>query len=416
MRKTGKKEDTEPIEFINLSESSFTSSPNQNINPTRTPFILMADDDNNDNEEEQHDQRPRPIQAIAIHTPIKVKKFTGSKTDNAKVEDWIRDFKEAAAANQWITDAQKVTHLKHNLDGMAMNWFRARFADDEPDDVDFRDVITELQAQFGAARPKLKYLKELHTLQQREDESVQDYYCTMLGLLRGADIDLDSQRAVDYVITGLKPSLAARVYADEGKYQTTADLFKKLKILDEAEGHRRKAVEDSDDLIMAADEDRRRNDRRRGSVHREPSPQCESMIDREGDRRSSGSRRGSVHRDPSPGYENNNSERAPDFNSRAEALRRAPSPVRYRSDQETQTAQAPRVHWQDNHEDTQCFKCNQMGHWAKDCRSRQYMGQDPRQGNARAGSATPWSGPRNNNQQRDQNARQSWCSPRNTRN
>jgi hypothetical protein len=346
-----------PIEFINLSESSL-QLPNQNINPSRAALILMANPEDED-DDENHNEQPKTT--IAIHTPIKLRKFTGSHKDTYDIEDWARDFVEACDANQWRTNAQKVSHLKQSLDGLAMHWFRAKYGSTNTEDISVDDVLDEMKAQFGSARPALMYLKQIKDLDQREDEPVQDYYCKMIRLLSKAGIALDSTQAVDYVIAGLKPSLQRRVYGDTDKYPTCDDLYRKLKNYDEA-SHQRKRTQDLDEVIMAEADS--------GDDHSQRSPEYRLRSD-------SGSRM--------------DSRRSPRFNRRAEALRLAQPPQRF-------NRSAPRVRFerqpsqsQTQSNDGPCFRCNEFGHWAWCCPHTDIPRVD--QGNWDRGPASRTPGP-----------------------
>lgn len=360
------------IEFVNLSE--FTDSiplPNRNVNPSSPAIILMADEEGggggggggaDDNK------------VVAIHTPIKLKKFTGHWKDGVDIEDWLKDFKQAAEANQWKTEVQKVTHLKANLDGLALSWFRAKF--DGPNDIfDSADVYDALQTQFGAARPALKYLREIQALKQADDQPIQDYYCQMILLLTRANIALESQTAIDYVIAGLKPDLARRVYGNSDKYNNCDELFAKLKILDEAT---RSTQRQEDDLITMARE--------------EPVPRKESL-DPRNDEQSGGpgsndqrSHEGWQRRGSGRSYGQSN--RSFPSNRRAEALRSYP-----RDGGNRRPSPPPRrVRWQDE-DNSRCWTCGSSMHWSYDCPHGQHADQRMSQGNETRGPANRTSGP-----------------------
>ena len=252
-----------------------------------------------------------------------------------------------------------------------------------------------MQDQFGSARPALKYLREIQDLKQADDEPIQKYYCQMILLLKRAKIDLDTQTAVDYVISGLKPSLATRVYSDADKYLTCDALFKKLRLLDEAEAHRKRVSDDNDDLIMAVDERRSSPDEPR----RPPDEQ---------------------RRLPERGFRKNQPQ---SYNRRAEALRRAPEPSRYRR---PATPPARRVQWQDRsperteEERSACWTCGGSGHWHFECPTgAQSFARRSSSENEQRGSPSRWSSPAGEQQQhgqRPQNGQQKWSASRNSQN
>lgn len=253
---------------------------------------------------------------------------------------------------------QKVTHLKSNLDGMALNWFRAKF-DGIAVIADIDEVYEGLIAQFGAARPALKYLKQIQNLRQDDDEPVQDYYCQMILLLKRANIPLNSRTAIDYVITGLNENLGRRVYGSADKYEDCDELFAKLKVLDEASTATKRS---DDELITMA-----RNDSRETWT---PRPT-------ENWRRPGTSR--DYKSDPQPHQRN----------QRAEALR----PDQPRDNFKRPLTPPPRrVRWQGD-DRSRCWTCGASGHWSYECPSGQAADQRSSQGNEERGSASQTSGP-----------------------
>ena len=274
-------EPSPPLELINLTTHE-PEAPNQNLNPERQAVVMMAGTDKGTGPTKSAPSTSRtPVDTdasvtkttIAIHTPIKLRRFTGQPKDGIDVEDWIRDFQEAAEANQWDENGQAVSHLKHSLDGIALSWYRANYDDGEY--YSLEEVLAALLEQFGDARPAMKYLRELQQLKQRDDEPVQDYYCKMLLLLKRAKINPNSTTAVDYLISGLKPSLAQKVYSESEKYKKADELFKRLKLLDEAERHHRRST---DDLILAAYDNRREARRSPGREDTRRSPSRDGRL------------------------------------------------------------------------------------------------------------------------------------------
>ena len=365
-------QDEQPISFVNALNDTNIPIPNQNLNPDRSAVVMMAntpddeDEENPENEEKYNELKDEieklknEARPVFLQSAMKVRKFSGNPKENIDVNEWIVDFKSAAAVNGWVTNAQKLNQIKHHLEGNALSWLRATFGGILLQ-CDPEEVFKGLQTQFDDARPTFKYISQIKDLKQREDESVPDYYYKMIGLLAKANIDLESPAAVDHVITGLKPRLAQKVYGDPARYRSCEELFKRLKLLDEAEAHRRRR---EDDTIMAADveddhSEVERQARRPPDRQRFTAP-TRQPCDRPTDRRNSGPRQ----TDQSPSR----------FNPRTFSQADRSDNWRNRSADQTR-----RVQFQPS---DVCWRCGAAGHWSSECQSnRPYT----RQGNAQMG-------------------------------
>lgn len=396
-----------PITFINSASSSPPPpKPNQNIDPDKTATVMMinargttgddaragpstgADHDendpyNDDDDEQDLDRRVRRLTvqlkdlrkrqpSVTVQTPIKIKKFSGQ--DSTDVCEWTEDFITSVAVNDW-PPPQAFLQLKAHLEGRALSWIRAYMQRSGlPETTDeLKAALEELRAQFSDARPMLMNLSRIRQLRQKEDDSVQDYYFAMVNLLGKAGIALDSVQAIDYIISGLKPSLAQKVYADADTYPNCEALYKKLKILDEAENHRK--VRD-DDVFLSdpsrpgpAGPSQDRRVRFSDAPPANPDSGGNAQERTQGPRQYNQRGRGRFNHTrggPRPAYRPNNYQRPRDGNNRNDTEPRPP-------------------------QTNACWNCGDAGHWSFQC-PQGHVGAG-RQGNADRGPFIRRSGP-----------------------
>lgn len=410
-----------PIAFINsASSSSQLPKPNQNVNPEKTATVLMAnsnaatgggtagasshgganDEDDppvaehllNLDEEDggnidlservkrltmQIREMDRRAPSVTIQSPVKVRKFSGQ--DSEDVREWIQDFQNAAIINKW-TPAQTYVHLKAHVDGRALSWLRAytysrHFNTSE---AHLKLLFEAFIEHFTDARPMLKNLSQIRQLRQKEDEPVQDYYFAMIHLLGKAGVPMRSTQAVDYVISGLKPSLAQKVYADADRYLDVEQLFAKLKVLDEAENHRKTREEDSaflagqgqssvgpDRRVRFSDLPAQALNRQNDEQRDEPRNVTATQPQRQFYQRPRG------RYDGRPGSFRNQSRQ---FNGQR---------PRDRNESSTPEVRPPQQNG--------CWNCGDGGHWSFECPHNQIA--SGRQGNEQRGPSNRWTGP-----------------------
>ena len=122
-------------------------------------------------------QNPGP-QELSL---VKVSDFSGKADEDP--HEWTDHFIQAAAANQWQTDARLIAIAMGYLKGAALDWARAKtdagaqnrithFNDPNQPNVSF---VPRLIEKFAPVTKQNKWYYELMTMRQMATESVDDY-------------------------------------------------------------------------------------------------------------------------------------------------------------------------------------------------------------------------------------------------
>ena len=132
----------------------------------------------------------------------RIEPFHGFKED---VDEWLEDFERIAAYNGW-EDSRKKLFLCLSLKGAAKNWLKLM----EPG-LPYNGLVKELKAAFTPIGMTETYERRLLERRCVKDETVGEYYYSILDLCRKVDVRMMENSIKMHFIRGLPKAIKEHV-------------------------------------------------------------------------------------------------------------------------------------------------------------------------------------------------------------
>ena len=147
---------------------------------------------------------------------------------NEDVDDWIEEFEQVAAYNQW-TDAEKRRNVPFCLLETARNWYQAR-----PRALDWVQFTQKIIVGFRSVHFELSRRERLWSRMQGAEESALSYCYAMDHLCTKVNPQMHDSERIQLITQGLNSTMKAAVLPFFAHREATcADLFRQVRIQSE---------------------------------------------------------------------------------------------------------------------------------------------------------------------------------------